>query len=51
MLYAVYWPAIARLNMAEFALGPANARRPRRSATSAEAQTALTGVCVRGCTR
>ena len=49
--YAVYWPAIARLKMAEFALGPANASRPRRAATSAAEHTACTGVCVRVCTR
>lgn len=38
---------MARLKIAEFADGPAKARRPRRSATNAEAQTAFTGVCVR----
>ena len=47
MVNAVYWPAIARLKMAEFAVGPANARSPRRSATKADAQTACTGVRVR----
>ena len=49
--YAVYWPAIPSEKIAESAVGPANASRPSASATSAVAQTAFTGVCVRACTR
>lgn len=47
MEYAVYWPAMPRANMAELAVGPANTRRPKSRAMNAEANTALTGVCVR----
>ena len=46
--YAVYWPAIPSEKIAESAVGPANASSPSRNATSTLAQTAATGVRVRG---
>lgn len=37
-----------RLKIALIAVGPANASRPKRNATSTEPHTAATGVRVRG---
>lgn len=51
MQYAVYCPAIPRLKIDVYVVGPAKTRSPRRRATSAEAHTALTGVSVRLLTR
>ena len=42
---------MGRLKIALAAAGPANARRPSRSATAAENQTQLTGVRVRALMR
>ena len=47
---AMFWPAIDRLKIAEFAAGPPNASSPSPSATSADAHTAFTGVRVRALT-